>query len=1084
MYYRVGHLNIFLCIVVTSLILTGALGVGDSVKMSLHQIAIQRLGKVKLACELHDRFFDDQLSDQLRYEIEGRVASYIKVPSMLKHAGNGKRVNRAWLYGIDEHFSDLMELKMALPGEDEIVVNNKLAEAIGLQAGDEVLIKMERPGDLSKDISLLSLDDATKTVRVKVVAVFKTSDVGDFSLRGDQKPPMNIFINKSFLQKQLSKETQVNGLVIGEGADVDQVNKEIQKHWSFKDSSLKLRKLDGKKWDLSSKRFFIDRVTEEAIREFAPGARALLTFFVNGIKSQQNETPYSTMTAVTSSSSFMKQLGIQLKGQEMAVSDWLAKDLSLKVGDELKIRYFKLTNSRELLEKSSKLVVKKIYTLKGEFADPQLMPQMPGLTDADHCRDWKAGSAIDLKKIRPVDEVYWEKFKTSPKAIIHLDEGVKLWGNRYGRLTSMRFPSTVTDRNELEKQLLRHLHPAMIGLQVRDVRSETIDGVQKSFDFSGLFMAFSFFIILASLLLTGLVFGLLIEERTRELGLFNALGFRASTIRGVLRLELCATVLLASVLGALSSFPYTELLLWFMQSHWQAAIHINQLSHQFQFSSILTGAMLSFGISYIFLILYQRNSLKKSIYQLLSNPMKMSDQNSFQEKRQWTFWCAMGLLTLSVLLAMIAIVSESHLVEIFFLSGFSFFCGGALWYRGFLGKKKSDLSTIRNLNDLSISFIRRRLFRSMSIVWLFGCGIFLIFSIGVFRQDAGEALSDETTTGGFTWMMLSTSPVFGDLNMLDTRKNYDLEEDAFDKNFRLLSFRKREGDDASCLNLMRAGLPSIYGVNSKQMDVLSSFKIKQSLFDKKGGTFAEHLRLSDELVYALVEETTLMWNLKKKVGDILTYKDEFGKPVKVCIAGTLAPSVLQGQLLVSEEAYLKMYPSAGGYHQFLYTCNPQFGEEIRQQFFRYFENEGVEVFPVASRLEKFFAVQNTYLSIFEILGGLGLLLGTAGMAVVIFRNVHDRQSEFALMMALGFTRAQIKKMVFNEHWTLMKMGLMLGLASAALAVWPFIMRQPPNGSLARLIMTLCGVVALGFWWTAWASHSSLKSRLLDHLKRE
>ena len=43
------------------------------------------------------------------------------------------------------------------------------------------------------------------------------------------------------------------------------------------------------------------------------------------------------------------------------------------------------------------------------------------------------------------------------------------------------------------------------------------------------------------------------------------------------------------------------------------------------------------------------------------------------------------------------------------------------------------------------------------------------------------------------------------------------------------------------------------------------------------------------------------------------------------------------------------------------------------------EDRGMEWVPAAQRLNDFNAVQNTYLSIFSTLGGLGLLLGTVGL---------------------------------------------------------------------------------------------------------
>lgn len=48
-------------------------------------------------------------------------------------------------------------------------------------------------------------------------------------------------------------------------------------------------------------------------------------------------------------------------------------------------------------------------------------------------------------------------------------------------------------------------------------------------------------------------------------------------------------------------------------------------------------------------------------------------------------------------------------------------------------------------------------------------------------------------------------------------------------------------------------------------------------------------------------------------------------------------------------------------------------------------------------------MQNTYLSTFLVLGGLGVLLGTLGLGAVLLRGVVERRGELALLRELGFT---------------------------------------------------------------------------------
>jgi len=85
-------------------------------------------------------------------------------------------------------------------------------------------------------------------------------------------------------------------------------------------------------------------------------------------------------------------------------------------------------------------VVSQIYELAGEKADENLMPVIPGLSDASNCRDWKTGVPVDLKKIRRQDEAFWKAHKGTPKAFVSLETAQKLWGNRFGQSTSIHVP--------------------------------------------------------------------------------------------------------------------------------------------------------------------------------------------------------------------------------------------------------------------------------------------------------------------------------------------------------------------------------------------------------------------------------------------------------------------------------------------------------------------------------------------------------------------------------------------------------------------------------------------------------------------
>ncbi|MHC4568115.1 MAG: hypothetical protein ACYTE3_20425, partial [Planctomycetota bacterium] len=109
---------------------------------------------------------------------------------------------------------------------------------------------------------------------------------------------------------------------------------------------------------------------------------------------------------------------------------------------------------RKLLEKKSAFKIRKILPLAGLAVDPELMPDFPGLADADNCRDWEPGIEIDLDKIREKDETYWDDYRGTPKAFITLAAGQAMWANRYGNLTAIRYALEDISAENIERKLL------------------------------------------------------------------------------------------------------------------------------------------------------------------------------------------------------------------------------------------------------------------------------------------------------------------------------------------------------------------------------------------------------------------------------------------------------------------------------------------------------------------------------------------------------------------------------------------------------------------------------------------------------
>jgi len=242
--------------------------------------------------------------------------------------------------------------------------------------------------------------------------------------------------------------------------------------------------------------------------------------------------------------------------------------------------------------------------------------------------------------------------------------------------------------------------------------------------------------------------------------------------------------------------------------------------------------------------------------------------------------------------------------------------------------------------------------------------------------------------------------------------------------------------------------------------------------------------LGDRAVPALGDEPTVTWGLGKKVGDEIEYADERGRPFRVRIVGLLAGSVLQGSLLIDEDQFTARFPSVDGYRLFLIDAPTDRMDAVAQELSQSLKDYGFSLDSAQERLAAFAAVENTYLSIFTVLGGLGLVLGSIGLGLVVLRNMFERRGELAMLRAVGFDRGRIKRMVFAEHWPLVLAGLACGVVAAMVAVAPAL--RSPDGPVPYV--PLLGMVAAiglnGAVWVWLAATLALRGRLLDALRHE
>ncbi|MCA9437022.1 MAG: ABC transporter permease, partial [Candidatus Omnitrophica bacterium] len=862
------------------------------------------------------------------------------------------------------------------------------------------------------------------------------------------------------------------------------------------DADLMIQEVTGEKGiELSTERVFLEAPVVKAALKSGDSHTGILTYFVNEFRFGDKSCPYSMVAAVGSLGAtheneprgpLLEALPRDLGDDEAVINQWLAEDLGLSVGDEFEVDYYVIGPLRTVEEKNTSFKVRKIVPIEGPFDDPDLMPGFPGLSEAEDCRNWEPGVPIDLTKIRDKDEVYWDDHRGTPKAFITLRKGEQLWRNRYGDLTAIRYPIGTVTTDSLSQTLSENIQPEVLGLRFVPVRDRAIAASTQAMDFGGLFIGFSFFLIVAALLFMGLmnVFG--IEQRSEEVGTLLALGFVPKQIRRIFLLEGFLLTILGCVIGVLLGIAYGKIVVWGLSTVWSGATAGLQVYFSTNPTTLISSFFAGILISFITLWLTIRRQARIPARELLASGAEATLNRKRKKKTgvSWGWIIAAVLFIGGAGMAYEAGQDPSQASEFFFVAGSLFLLSGlSLAYAIF---SKFSPGESLSLVTLSARNTTRRKGRSLIPVALLAAGSFLVIAVGANRHGAPEDMQVPSSgTGGFTLYGETTLPILHDLNTEKGAEAYALTLDDL-KGADVVPMRFLEGDDASCLNLNRPQMPQVLGVNPEEFQKRGSFTFAQ-LLDKKYEN--EPWRILEEdredgTVPAVADQNTVMWILHKALGDTLTYINGRGERVQVRIVGTLASSILQGNIIISEKHFIDKFPDVSGYRTFLVDAEPGTMKGVSKNLAFGLQDYGVRIDTTAEKLASFNVVENTYLSIFQSLGGLGMILGSLGLGVVVLRNVLERRGELALLRAVGFRYGQILKIVLFEHWWLVILGLVIGTLSGLVSVLPAIGSAHHPFPYVSLSLTLLGMVASCLIWTYLAAIFALRGPLLNALRNE
>jgi hypothetical protein len=380
--------------------------------------------------------------------------------------------------------------------------------------------------------------------------------------------------------------------------------------------------------------------------------------------------------------------------------------------------------------------------------------------------------------------------------------------------------------------------------------------------------------------------------------------------------------------------------------------------------------------------------------------------------------------------------------------------------------------------------------RSLLTAGLIACATFVIVAVAANRKEPDRRrYAKDSGTGGFTLLAESALPLLHDMNTSEGQEALSLSQSALDglRGTAVVPFRLRPGDESSCLNLYQPRRPRILGATEAAIE-RGGFRFASTLAESEGEvrnpwTLLKK-QLPDGVVPAIGDYSAVVWLLHLGLGKDLTITDDRGREVRLRIVGLLAGSVLQGELVIAESRFVELFPSMSGYSFFLIDTPPARADYVKGVLESDLSRYGFDVGSTADRLASYMAVENTYLTTFQTLGGIGLLLGTFGLAAVLLRNVLERRGELALLRALGYRRAVLGWMVLAENAALLIAGLVAGAVSALVAVAPHVTSSPSTIPWVSLVLTLLAVLMAGLLAGLAALMPTLRSPLLPALRAE
>ncbi len=1132
-------LAVALGVATATAVIVGALLVGDSMRGSLRELTVERLGNT-----------DSAVIPGAFFQFEGIVSGEIKpIPLILfdsgvvesrKDDGSIRRAGSVQIIGCDESFWTL-DVRGNKPrdalDDQSVVMNQSTAAELGVQLGDLVTVRLPVEQAVPADSPLGRRQSESEGLpRMKIVDIIPDQGLGRFALSPSQAAPKNLYLNRETIADALDRTGQANAMLFDQSIQQDDL------HVDLKALGLTVRQVrkefpagDAEAttifdyYSLTSERLLLPDAAVNRIMKQWPESQvfAMSTYLANAIERLDESgkviasVPYSTMTAVDSSEDLPLNYAIPA-GQSgddrvpVVLNSWAAERLGAKVGTPLRVAYYEpeVENGNEIERYFAAMVTDIVpitepatpYRRRREatfdqpptvYNDPDLTPLVPGVTDQDSISDWDLPFPLD-REISNADDQYWNNYRLTPKLFLPLADGERLFGSRFGKITGLRFSSdSAPDVNTLQQQLASILVPVTeeLGWAIRPIREQQLAASRGTTPFDGLFLALSFFVIFAAVMLIAMLFRLGLVQRMRQYGMLLAVGWSPRKVARLAIGEGLVVALLGVLIGLVGGVIYAVAVLWALRSWWVGAVTVPFLTFHWSIRSLLIGALAGWLVAAITLWVSTRWLLKSDAQSLLAQ--RETDQSPGRRggtKRLWIAAAIIGLL--AVVIAIAGASAGGQVAAGAFVGGGMMLLIAALVAIYARLRQPRRITSGEDIGGYSLGSLAsrnatRHPLRSTMTIGLMSSAAFLIIAIAAFRLQPSDQ-----GTGGFELIGQTAQPLYRDLRDPAVRTELLGRDRETLDNVLVEPMRLRLGQDASCNNLYQATQPTVLGVPSTlgasmAAASLPGFEWAATSEQADGASPWDALNRNalgtdEDPIPVVIDQNTAMWSLQmtKGIGEKKAFQYREGESITFEVVGLLANSVLQGKLLIGESNFERVFPEVNGYRFYLFGCDRSDAEKIAGVLENRLGDVGMDVSDARNVLSSMLAVQNTYLRTFQSLGALGLLLGTIGLAIAQLRSVLERRQELAVMQAIGFTRRRLASVVMRETASLLLMGIGCGALCAVLAVLPHAVLSGLKPPIVEPLLVIAAIILFGMLAGLIAVRSVTRMPLLESLRSD